>query len=127
MATDTVFPPTDSMGAASEIAGNDAVSDTSAQDSSNTSSNMNDQLSAGSAPEDTLESHEVIELHAFIERKVWIDEKIQVGLMLGCSTLALIISYVSSLRNCRRLKYLLERMAFRSLWTKLLGLRHVPS
>lgn len=31
------------------------------------------------APEETLESHEVIELHAFIERKTWIEEKIQVG------------------------------------------------
>lgn len=28
--------------------------------------------------EDTLESHEVIELQAFIERKTWIEEKIQV-------------------------------------------------
>lgn len=28
--------------------------------------------------EDSLESHEVIELHAFLERKEWIDEKIKV-------------------------------------------------
>ena len=28
--------------------------------------------------EETLESHQVIELQAFIERKTWIEEKIQV-------------------------------------------------
>lgn len=35
--------------------------------------------------EESLESHEVVELQSFLRRKEWIEEKIQVRCMNGCS------------------------------------------
>lgn len=34
--------------------------------------------------EESLETHEVVELQSFLRRKEWIDEKIQVRCMIGC-------------------------------------------
>ena len=55
---------------------------------------------ASKPQEETLESHEVIELQTFIERKVWIEEKIRVSPSTAQVSPHIEVLYHSFLRRC---------------------------
>ena len=77
--------------------------------------------------EQSLESHEVIELQAFVRHKEWIDDKIKVthGPVLHRNHFSL--SPSSSLKACRPSTSLSESMNFQTLTTRLPRCQHVPN